>query len=581
MGTFLTTQQNHVVVANIESFATLTKLFPNIKTYVADKRLLGETKLHVAITSDEFWSKVDAAADRDERLEVFKSFIKSTVRVTLKMEEDEEIDDNTEFQVLGIDSLMMLEMKNGLQNVLGNRMTLTAAQLKDCNNTEMLANRLVDILEGETDSSVVLPTEEELGILLREDSVLPDSIQVPENAIAKDISKVETVLLTGVTGTLGPYLLRDLAARDHIKKIICLIRKSGKQTPAERLVARLEQTSLKDEVNMEKVVCVNGNLAEKWLGMTEEEYNNLADEVECIFHSAVRADHTAKYMKATESRKQHIRTVNVGGMIKLLEFATHLKLKHFYNASTLLVVDACEDGHLSEDWVNLKAAEPFLKVNPGYPLSKMVAEVLLQQAVERGIPAKAFRFGVISGDSRSGRCDFEGNHALLRCMAYLRLGCMPEVPTPYPSMPVDHCSSLSLSVFFNELAANDVYNICTRKFGVEQVLIEIAKDYNVNVQAVSVDEFLEKLNGEPDDSPLAPFKELYEKGAMSQVFEGLSKPGLKENYFLNPLEFFICRKLLKLYPNYEDKLEPTEVTMRRDLNYVRDSGVFKKFGIGN
>ena len=44
-----------------------------------------------------------------------------------------------------------------------------------------------------------------------------------------------TVFLTGATGFLGAFVLRDLLSRPNVKKVICLVRASDKQKGLERL----------------------------------------------------------------------------------------------------------------------------------------------------------------------------------------------------------------------------------------------------------------------------------------------------------------------------------------------------------
>ncbi|CAL8109977.1 unnamed protein product [Orchesella dallaii] len=335
--TFLTTQRSHLAVLNIESFAMLCKVFPRIKTYIDDKRLLGESKVKTIISSDEFWAEVDKSEDREGKLLVFKNFIKTVIRNTLKLDADEVIDDHADLQTLGIDSLMSLEMKNAIQNVFGARVSLTAATLKDCNTADILSNRLVDILEGNEETASI-PTQEELKLLIREDSCLPEHIKLAINANIKPISEITTVLLTGCTGTLGPYTLRDLSNRPSINKIYCLVRKSGKLTTLERVKKRLQDLKLLDQVNMSKVEYIQGDITSSYFGLAEEDYHKLCEEVDAIIHNAVRADHQAKYWKSPETFKSTVRNVNVKGAVRILEFSLDKTIKHVFYASSLLTV---------------------------------------------------------------------------------------------------------------------------------------------------------------------------------------------------------------------------------------------------
>jgi len=56
----------------------------------------------------------------------------------------------------------------------------------------------------------------------------------------------------------------------------------------ERLRKRLEVIGIAEEVDMSKVECIPGDLTDDKFGLSEEEYNHLAMEVDAIVNSAVR-----------------------------------------------------------------------------------------------------------------------------------------------------------------------------------------------------------------------------------------------------------------------------------------------------
>jgi thioester reductase-like protein len=391
---------------------------------------------------------------------------------------------------------------------------------------------------------------------------------------------VGTILLAGSTGVLGPYLLRELSQRSNIKKIFCLIRKTGSASPSERLLKRLQAINLDNQVNMSKVECIQGDVTDDKFGLSEEEYNRLAKCVDAVVNSAVRADHTAKYCKVPEEKKQDARNVNVKGTIRVLEFATHSRLKHVYHASTILTITtADEEGCLSEEWQDVGAFDEFT-INTGYILSKHIGEQLCRQATERGIPIKTFRHPFIGGDGRTGRCDYVTNHIILRWLAYMKLGCMPDIPIPLNAMSVDECSDISLQLFFNPRAAPGVYNIMQPDGATEQIIIGVASGYGIDIQPISFPEFVEKLKLESDDSPLAPFKKLYvdEEAAVAQNIEQGGTLQALQKYMEDSTNYFRSRKLPQFIQNYEG-LESTEEVMKRDLRYLKELGVFDKFGI--
>jgi thioester reductase-like protein len=272
--------------------------------------------------------------------------------------------------------------------------------------------------------------------------------------------------------------------------------------------------------------------------------------------------------------------VNVKGTIRLLEFAVHAKLKQLYHGSTLLTVTSTDDGgHLSENWQDVGALDK-INFNMGYVISKHISEQLTKQAVERGIPCKTFRFPYIAGDSETGRCDYLTNHVVLRWLAYMKLRCMPDLPTPVVAIPVDHCAKMSLDIFLNPQAPPDVYNVSHQDGGMEQNLIGIAETFDIHIQPVSFSQFLEKLKAESADSPLASFTKRYEEEEAMVNGNFVVNPDISalQKYAEDSSTFFKSRKLPPLIPYY-DELESTEDVLRRDVTFLKDSGVLEKFGI--
>lgn len=574
----LKTHSIQTCVLNVESFGHLSKLIPRLKSYVNDKRLLGEIKTETLMSSDDLWNEVDSAPDDESKKGVFKKYVKIMVRNMLKMDSDEPIDDLTEFQTLGVDSLMMLEMKNCIQSVLGSRLTISAQDLKDCTNAESLASRLLDMIQGKEEQGEEMSLEE-MQALIREDSRLPEHIKVDADLIpAKSLGEIETILVTGVTGVLGPYLLERLSKRNNVKTIYCLVRKIGKMTPAERLDAYLKSQEL--DIDLSKVKCIEGDVAEEKFGLTEDHYLKLASEVDAIFHCAARVNHVSKYWKAPRKNKSSVRTVNVFGTLETLQFATEQKLKHVFYCSTLLMVASVDENkRLLDTWEDIAAFDQFNIANLGYVISKHISEQLVHQAVERGLPCKSFRFPLIAGDSRNGRIDVKSSHVGLRLMTYLQLGCMPDTPHPLLILPVDTCADLSLSLFFNEAAPFDVYNILNPNPSLEQEFVQIASELGFQVDIVTFSEFIGLLREQGENTPLGPFKKLYdEDGAkMAEHYSSSFLPSIK-CWFNRESgdDFFVSEKVLKFLPGWEKMMESGTDIIRRDLLYLKSTGVLDK-----
>jgi hypothetical protein len=80
--------------------------------------------------------------------------------------------------------------------------TRTENSLKDCNNKNELTTRFLQLLSDDNITTFVPPTREAFLEPTREDSLLPSHV-IPAGAHCLP-SEIETILITGVTGNLGP-----------------------------------------------------------------------------------------------------------------------------------------------------------------------------------------------------------------------------------------------------------------------------------------------------------------------------------------------------------------------------------------
>jgi thioester reductase-like protein len=218
---------------------------------------------------------------------------------------------------------------------------------------------------------------------------------IPE--LEKDISVVglkltdnlaETILLTGVTGFLGAFILRDLML--HTKaKVICLVRADSDAAAKDRVVNNCEKYLVWNDEYSDRLHVVVGDLARSNFGVSQEQYDELSASVDSIIHSAAKVN----FLESFEALYQD----NVNVVQELLRFATRKKLKVVEYVSTFSVLLAGKDKLLDECEVHT-----FPKLGLGYTQSKWAAEQLLYKAKNVGIPVNIYRPGIITGDSVNG-----------------------------------------------------------------------------------------------------------------------------------------------------------------------------------
>ena len=127
--------------------------------------------------------------------------------------------------------------------------------------------------------------------VLRADSTLDDDIRPPSSKEAMTMcpaNQANTILLTGVTGFLGAFLLRDLLECTSAQ-IICLVRfnqpaANDDDNQPGGGVARIRRNLLdlglwRDSV-MERVEILPGNLSQTRFGLSPEAFESLAERVQ-------------------------------------------------------------------------------------------------------------------------------------------------------------------------------------------------------------------------------------------------------------------------------------------------------------
>ncbi len=236
-----------------------------------------------------------------------------------------------------------------------------------------------------------------------------------------------------------------------------------------------------------------------------------------------------------------------------------------------------EDGRISEEWPELNDYDGVTTM--AYPITKFVGDVLLKEAIlNRGIPGKAFRLPLISGDSKTGRFVLDQNHVMLRYMFILQQGMMPSNPVPLLMLPVDICAWASVQVFFDPKAPNDVFNVSNITPGPEQEFVLVAEKLGYKVDIVDFAEFSKKLReSTPDDSPFAIFKDFYRSDEdILSLYN--TTPALK-HYILSggsDDNLLVSKKMATLLPEFYNDIGSSMDHVYRDLLFAKTQGWFSK-----
>jgi amino acid adenylation domain-containing protein/thioester reductase-like protein len=231
------------------------------------------------------------------------------------------------------------------------------------------------------------------------------------------------VLLTGATGYLGSYLLRELlASRD--RQVSVLVRSGDDCTARARLGEILchyfgpeKGAALRDDP---RLTVFAGDLRRDDLGLSPRAYDRMADCLQAVFHCAANVKHFGHYWE--------FHADNVAATARLLKLAAHRAANpaDFHLVSTL---SAC--GKAPEDGFRLFTeydAVPQVLDENYYIRSKQEAERLVATARRDLANACIHRVGNLVFAAEGGPLQFNiGENAFFRQIAaFLCLGVVPD-----------------------------------------------------------------------------------------------------------------------------------------------------------
>ena len=376
------------------------------------------------------------------------SAVLKTTQESLKPEDD--------FFDLGGHSLSLADLSSRLSKTLGFRIPITRL----AENTTLTGHleTVCAIRDGHT-----AEVQADLPAVLRADSLLDEEIK-PVNAKPCTADKAENILLTGVTGFLGAFLLYDLLENTSAN-IICLVRfndPNDEDRPAAgaRIRRNLLELGLWRDSIMERVEVLAGNLSQRRLGLSPDSFDELAQRVQVIVHAGAAVNLVYPYAA--------LRNANVGGTREILRLACKGGATVHHVSTNGVLPPSGEKGWDENSMINIYDVPD--KIPDGYGQTKWVAEQLVLEAGARGLPVKIHRAGTISSHSVTGASNpYDLLTALI--VESIRIGYAPDVPAWRAEMtPVD----------FTSRAIIHLANLS----GVEQTVFHLGDPDPVNIRSV-------------------------------------------------------------------------------------------------
>ncbi|MFF9087418.1 type I polyketide synthase [Streptomyces sp. NPDC014991] len=359
----------------------------------------------------------------EEQLRIVTEAVKAEVAGVLGQVGTEGVAVDRPFQQLGFDSLTAVELRNRIGSLAGVR--LPATLVFDHPTPAALAGYLLGELTADAADRPAGPRTPDFAA----EAVLAEDV-CPAPVVVRCVTDPERVLLTGATGFLGAFLLRDLM-RTTRATVHCLVRAADEAAARERLRENLERYAVWGDVDPDRLAVVVGDLAQPRLGLPEDAFDALAATVDVVYHNGAQVHWLHPY--------EALRAANVRGTEEVLRLAArHRSVPVHYVSTVGVFADAAEDGR------PLRVTDPTgpaERLPSGYLQSKWVAERLIAAAAERGLPVSVYRVDVVSGDQVNGACQ-TNDFVWLSMKGLLQAGAVPaDVDGRFHLLPVDYVSA--------------------------------------------------------------------------------------------------------------------------------------------
>ncbi|MFK4100133.1 amino acid adenylation domain-containing protein [Streptomyces sp. NPDC019531] len=307
------------------------------------------------------------------------------------------------------------------------------------------------------------------------------------------------VLLTGATGFCGAHMIGELLRRTT-GRVLCLVRADDEQQAMEK-IRQSHQRHVLSDLSGERVQPVVGDLSKPALGLSPGRFEELGATIDAVYHFGGQVNFIYPY--------HDLRAANVDGTYEIIRLAAPRAVPvHFTSSMAVLAGFGPAGVHQVSESTPLRFPD-YLSV--GYVETKWVAEALLKQASDAGLPIAVYRLMDITGSSGTGVMNTSSELAALFDFI-TRTGLCPDVRLPLDFLPADHLARAIGHISTRRPARGEVYHLTNPRPTLLDSLAACLRRRGHPVREVPYAEWIASLvkyaAAHPTD-PITPFVPLF------------------------------------------------------------------------